>query len=94
MRFTWDEDKRRATLKARGLDFARAEQVFERPTFTWEDSRFHYGEQRFVTLGLLGTAVVVLAHTETEDRIHVISIRKADKDEQELYFRNAGFYGS
>ncbi len=92
MRVTWDENKRQATLSARGLDFADADKVFERGTFTWEDTRFAYGEQRFITLGLLGTEIVVVAHTESQDHIHVISMRKADKNEQDLYFRNAGFY--
>jgi uncharacterized DUF497 family protein len=89
IRFTWDEKKRRATLEARRLDFADARKVFAGPTFTWEDKRFDYGEQRFVTLGLLSGNVVVLVHTESEEHIHVISMRKAEKDEQELYFQNA-----
>ena len=92
MRFTWDEAKRQTTLRARGLDFADAEQVFERGTFTWEDKRFAYGEQRFITLGMLGAEVVVLVHTESEDEIQVISMRRAEKDEQALYLRNVGFY--
>ena len=58
------------------------------PTFTFEDDRESYGEQRWVTLGLLGENVIVLVHTETEDQIHIISMRKADKDEQLLFFTN------
>jgi uncharacterized protein len=82
MLFTWDEKKRISNIKKHGIDFAR-------PTFTWEDSRFDYGEQRWITMGLYGLQVVVLiAHTETEEEIHVISIRKADKDEQALFFSN------
>jgi uncharacterized protein len=46
MRFTWHELKRQATLQRRGLDFAEAEQVFVGPTFTFEDDRKDYGEQR------------------------------------------------
>ena len=30
--------------------------------------------------------VVVIVHTETEDEIRIISMRKADKDEQFLFF--------
>ncbi len=70
------------------MDFADAERVFAGPTFTFEDDREDYGEQRWVTLGLLRGKVVVIAHTETEDEIHVISIREADKDEQLLFFSN------
>jgi hypothetical protein len=88
MRFSWHEPKRQATLHKRGLDFAQAEQVFRGPTFTFEDDRKDYGEQRWVTLGLLREKVVVMVHTESEDEIHIISMREADKDEQLLFFSN------
>ncbi len=88
MRFIWHEPKRQANLKKHGLDFAVAERVFAGPTFTFEDDRENYGEQRWVTLGLLGEKVVVIVHTETEEEIRVISMREADKDEQLLFFTN------
>ncbi len=44
------------------------------------------GEERFVTFGLLEDRVVAVAHTETADTIRVISIRKAKKHEQALFF--------
>jgi uncharacterized DUF497 family protein len=88
MRFTWPEPKRQVTLKGRGLDFAHAEHVFAGPTFTFEDEREDYGEERWVRLGLLRDKVVVIVHTETEDEIRVISMREADKDEQLLFFSN------
>ncbi len=90
MRFTWHEPKRQATLKARSLDFADAELVFAGPTFSFEDTRVDYGEQRWVTLGLLRGTVVLIVHTETDDEIRVISMREADKDEQPLFFSNLG----
>ena len=71
-----------------GLDFADAERVFAGPIFTFEDDREDYGEQRWVTLGLLSAQVVVIVHTETEEEIRVISMREADKDEQLLFFTN------
>jgi uncharacterized protein len=70
------------------VDFTDAERVFAGPTFTFEDDREDYGEQRWVTLGLLGVKVVVIVHTETEAEIRVISMREADKDEQLLFFTN------
>ena len=90
MRFTWHEPKRQATLTTRSLDFADAELVFTGPTFTFEDTRVDYGEQRWVTLGLLRGTVVLIVHTETDDEICVISMREADKDEQLLFFSNLG----
>lgn len=88
MHFTWHESKRRLTVQRRGLDFASAQQVFAGPTYTFEDDRKDYGEQRWVTIGLLNMVVVVIVHTETEDEIRIISMRKADKDEQFLFFSN------
>ena len=88
MDFTWHEPKRLANLKKHGVDFALAERVFEGPTFTFEDTREDYRERRWVTLGLSGLKVMVIVHTETEDEIHVISMREADNDEQLLFFAN------
>ena len=61
---------------------------FEGPTFTYEDDRFDYGEERFVTLGLLRGIVMSIVHTETPRRIHIISFRKATKHEQAIFFKN------
>jgi hypothetical protein len=87
MKFTWDEEKRQRNLKKHGLDFEQAPQVFDGLTFTFEDTRFDYDEHRYVTLGLLDN-VVVIVHTETATEIRIISMRKATRNEQELYFRN------
>ncbi len=70
------------------MDFADAEIIFAGATFTFEDDRFDYGELRFITMGLLRGMVVVIAHTEQEETIRVISMRKANKHEQEIYFQN------
>ena len=86
MRFTWDEPKRRLNIRDHGFDFVDAPRVFEGPTFTYEDDRFSYREQRFVTLGFLGGVSVSIVHTETEARIHIISFRRATKHEEAILF--------
>jgi uncharacterized DUF497 family protein len=86
MEFTWSEGKRTANLKTHGLDFVDAPLVFEGVTFTFEDDRFSYSEQRFVTLGLLAGIPVSVVHTESESEIRVISFRKATKREAQIYF--------
>ena len=88
MRFTWSEAKRKSNLKNHGLDFRDAPRVFEGLIFTFEDDRFDYGEQRFVTLGLLNGTPVSIVHTETADHIHIISFRKATKNEQIIFFES------
>ena len=87
MRFTWDDAKRTGTLKDHGLDFADAKEVFSGPTFTFEDARFSYREERFVTLGMLRGLVVSIVHTETSRIIRIISFRKATKNEQTIFFK-------
>ncbi len=63
--FTWSDAKRAANLKAHGLDFVDAPRVFEGATFTFEDDRLSYGEQRFITLDLLaGTLVTAVCNRQ------------------------------
>lgn len=88
MRVTWDEPKRKRNLKEHGLDFVDVRLVFDGLTFTYEDDRFRYEEQRFVTLGLFEGIPVSIVHTETKDRIHIISFRKATKRETAILFEN------
>ena len=88
MRFTWSEAKRKLNIQAHGLDFVDAARVFDGPTFTFEDDRVEYSEQRFVTLGLLDGFVVSVVHTESTRLIRVVSFRKATKHEQAIYFKN------
>lgn len=77
-----------ANIKKHGIDFADAHRVFAGPTFTFEDTRFDYGEQRWITIGMSSFSVVVVAHTEKSDEIHIISMRRAEKNEQEIFFEN------
>ena len=86
MRFTWSERKRAVNLREHGLDFIDAPRVFEGLTFTYEDDRLAYGEQRFITLGLLAGVPVSVAHTESEDEIRIISFRKATGREEKRFF--------
>jgi len=81
MKFIWDESKRISNINKHDLDFELTYLVFEQDTFTFEDNRIAYNERRFVTLGLLNGIVVVVVHTETDDVIRVISLRKAVKNE-------------
>lgn len=86
MEFTWSETKRISNIKDHGLDFLDAEHVFAGVTYTFEDDRFSYGEQRFVTLGLLAGIPVSVVHTENDHEIRIISFRKATPRESQIYF--------
>ncbi len=70
-----------------GSDFVGIKEVFEGDTVIILDDRFDYGEERFITLGLLQERVVVIVHTETDEMIRIICVRKATKNEETSYFK-------
>ncbi len=89
MRYTHDAKKRAANLKKHGYDFKDAPQVIESAaTVTFEDRRFDYNEQRFITLGMLREVVVVIVTAETDEEVRLISMRKAERHEEEIYYTN------
>jgi uncharacterized DUF497 family protein len=89
VRYSFDPAKQASHLKKHGFDFADAQRVIESgKTVTFEDRRFDYGEERYVTLGPLGDTLVVVVTAETEDRIRILSMRKADRHEQAIYREN------
>lgn len=90
MKFTWDENKRLSNMKKHGIDFADVPAMFEGDVFTIEDTRFDYGETRYITFGLLQYRVIVVAHTDENGVMRIISARKATKNEEKTYFKEVG----
>ena len=92
MHFSWNETKRKANIAKHGLDFADAARVFDSPMVLFEDDRQDYGEQRMIGIGLLESLVVLIVHVESETNIRIISMRKADSNETNLYYQNVGYF--
>ncbi len=88
MAIEYDEFKRLLTRRERGLDFARAERVFDNRHITVEDDRYDYGETRYRTIGHLGRVLVVLIWTPRGDARRIISMRRCDVDERTWYFEH------
>ena len=89
MHYRYDPAKRLSNLSTHKLDFNDAKQVIESgQTVTFEDRRFDYGEERFVTLGPLHDQLVVIVTAESSTDIRIISMRKATKHETALYHEN------
>jgi uncharacterized protein len=84
------QKSKQRNVEKQGLDFADAEQVFAGPCVTFEDNRFDYGEKRLVTLGLLAGRMVVTAHSPREGAARIISMRKGNRREQEIYKKRLG----
>jgi uncharacterized protein len=50
-----------------------------------EDLRKDYGERRFQALGLIGDRLHIMVFTPRANKVHVISLRKANKREVKRY---------
>lgn len=57
MKLAFDIQKRDKTLLERGLDFARAIEIFDGVHFTGQDIRIEYKEDRFITVGWLDASL-------------------------------------
>jgi uncharacterized DUF497 family protein len=78
--------KRVSNLRKHGIDFTDVPALFNGDIITVEDDRADYGEQRFVTLGLLQGRAIAVVHVEPGHCTRIISARKATKYEQKIYF--------
>lgn len=90
--FDWDANKARANLKKHQVPFRLATSVFrDLLALTIYDTEHSDDEERWVTLGLAANGqVLVVVHTSeeisaTEQRIRIISARRADKLEARDY---------
>jgi uncharacterized protein len=90
MIFVWDPRKDRINRRKHGVSFEVAARVFsDRGAVSYID-RVVEGEERWHTIGLAGGVVPLLVvHTveeeDGEEKIRIISARKADSREQSLY---------
>lgn len=85
MRFERDRRKSAANLEKHGLAFEDAATVFAGKFVTFLDDRMDYGEERYLTLGLLMGRVVIIAHTVRGSATRIISMRKANEREKAIY---------
>ena len=90
MKYEWDEAKNTSNFVKHGLRFEDAEEVFAGSCVTFVDDRCDYGEERLITLGMLAGRLVVIAHTPPEDRTRIISMRKGNRNEKEIYQKRLG----
>jgi uncharacterized DUF497 family protein len=81
MDISFDPDKRALTFRMRGLDFARAAEVFAGPHADALDDRFDYGEDRFITAGFLDGRFVIVVWTQRDESRRIISMRYGHAEE-------------
>nr|VFJ66670.1 MAG: hypothetical protein BECKFW1821C_GA0114237_101048 [Candidatus Kentron sp. FW] len=85
--FEWDKGKAAKNIEKHGIAFDEAKSIFKDPGFiTVVDEEHSIGEERYISIGLSENGkLLLLAHTEREGRIRIISVRKATRKEERFY---------
>ncbi len=86
--FEWDDEKSKKVLQEHGIAFEEACTIFfDDNEITLPDTRFEYGEIRYITVGMSNKArLLVVAWTEREN-IRLITAIKAGKKYEQRYRR-------
>ena len=91
VQFTWDENKSRENKRKHKVSFEEAQSAFlDENAIRFFDPDHSEDEDRFLMLGMsfkLRVLVVSHCYRENDSIIRIISARKADKKEQENYWR-------
>ncbi|HAA30051.1 MAG TPA: hypothetical protein DCE56_23160 [Cyanobacteria bacterium UBA8553] len=87
MDFEWNPDKAALNLEKHGVSFQEAATVFNDPlSMTFPDPDHSIGESRYVMIGLSRFGqLLVVAHTDREAKVRIISARKATRQERRFY---------
>lgn len=85
--FEWDNNKAAKNIGKHRVSFDEAKSVFNDPEFiTVVDEEHSIDEERYVSIGLSEKGrLLILAHTDREGRIRIISARKTTKKEGKFY---------
>jgi len=87
MKIEWDPKKAKSNLRKHRVSFEEAATVLSDPmAATGLDPDHSITEERYVTFGVSERGrLLVVAHTDEEETIRIISARIASKGERELY---------
>ena len=87
MKIEWDPKKAKLNLRKHRVSFEEATTALSDPmAATGADPDHSITEERYVTFGVSERGrLLVVAHTDEEETIRIISARIASKGERELY---------
>jgi len=87
MEIEWDADKAAANLKKHGVSFEEAATSLLDPLALAQEDEVSSGEARWILIGLSASArlLTVVYTLRPEDRIRLISARKATRKEASYY---------
>ena len=85
--FEWDAVKARSNFKKHGVRFEEATSVFGDAKAITIESSVSKDEKRLITIGKSssGSLLIVVVHTDRNDRIRIISARPASRSERRQY---------
>jgi uncharacterized DUF497 family protein len=87
-RFDWHSAKAANNWRAHGVTFDQAAKAIVDPfSVEWIDDREAYGEERINLLGMCEGVLLHVTYTERDEGIWIISARRAERHEQDHYFR-------
>jgi len=90
LEFEWDKKKDKSNTKKHGVSFEEDQTVFyDEYAIQFFDPEHSENENPFILLGTSSksnTLVVCHCFREEETRVRIISARKADKDEEQVYW--------
>lgn len=87
LHFEWDELKAAANFEKHGIRFDEAQTVFgDSRSVTIFDTQHSDDEERYIDIGMSASGrVLVVVYTETDERIRIISCRRATQRERQQY---------
>ena len=87
MKFEWDPKKAQSNLRKHKVSFEEGATALMDPmAATGDDPDHSISENRYVTFGVSERGrLLVMAHTEEDDTIRIISARVASKGERKVY---------
>jgi uncharacterized protein len=85
MNIEWDESKRISNFTKHGLDFRDVHICFDNLILEKIDDRKEYSEMRYTALALFLGRVVNLVFTKRGENLRIISFRKANERETNVY---------
>ncbi len=87
MDFEWNPEKAKINAEKHFIDFDEARTIFDDPLFiTFLDEEHSTEEERYITIGLSNKQrLLLVAHTERNAKIRIISARKVSKHEEKFY---------
>ncbi len=87
MSFDWNPSKARRNLAKHGVAFEEAATIFDDPLYIdFFDPEHSEVEQRYIRVGCSNRKrILVVAYTEREGRIRIISARRATRHERQAY---------